>query len=115
MIMNLKMEKRKQPRKVKGDRVDKERWGNRSSGGNNKVCTKWLETDLEKNKEKVKKTKTRAIERRTVRRRRERRKQKSGGKRESNYRENEESISINLYMSIQPTTLATCALHSAYQ
>lgn len=81
--------------------------GNRGSGGNNKECTKWLETDLEKNKQKKKKKERDVL--------RERRKQKNGGKRESNYRENEESISINLYMSIQPTTFATCALHSAYQ
>lgn len=56
--------------------------------------------------------KMREIERRSVGRWREKMKQKSGGKSESNYRE---SISINLYMSIQPGTSTTCALHSAYQ
>lgn len=55
------------------------------------------------------------IERRTAARQRERRKLESGGKSESNYQENEESISINLYMSIPPSTSATRALHSAYQ
>lgn len=64
-----------------------------------------------RNKEK----KVSEIERRTAARQRERRKQKSGGKSESNYQENEESISINLYMSIPPSTSATRALHSAYQ
>ena len=60
-------------------------------------------------------SKMRKIERRTVGREREKGEQKSGGKSESNYRENEESISINLYMSIPPGTSATCALRSEYQ
>lgn len=47
--------------------------------------------------------------------RRERKQKSEKGKSESNYWETEESISINLYMSILPDTSATRGLQFAYQ